>query len=63
MVEYYHVPTMQCVLDEDGNPLERVTQILQRADNGAALTAGQSVRTMSNEMRLGFHGFAANAHA
>jgi 4-hydroxy-tetrahydrodipicolinate synthase len=54
---YQQIPTMKVVKDEAGNPLERVTPILQRTDGKVAVFAGQGVRTMLDEMRLGFTGF------
>jgi 4-hydroxy-tetrahydrodipicolinate synthase len=54
---YEQIPTMKVVKDEAGNPLERVTPILQRTDGKVAVFAGQGVRTMLDEMGRGFTGF------
>ncbi len=57
LVEMYKaIPTMKAVKDEAGNPLERVTQIRQRTGDKLAVFSGQGVRTMIEEMRLGFAG-------
>jgi dihydrodipicolinate synthase/N-acetylneuraminate lyase len=50
------VPTMRCVKDESGNPLARVAQIRERTGDKLAVFSGQGVRTMIDEMRLGFLG-------
>jgi dihydrodipicolinate synthase/N-acetylneuraminate lyase len=50
------VPTMKCVKDEAGNPLARVTQIRERTNDKLAVFSGNGVRTMIDEMRLGFSG-------
>ena len=50
------VPTMKCVKDEAGNPLARVTQIRERTSDKLAVFSGNGVRTMIDEMRLGFSG-------
>jgi 4-hydroxy-tetrahydrodipicolinate synthase len=50
------IPTMKCVKDEAGNPLARVTQIRQRTNDKLAVFSGKGVRTMIDEMRLGFSG-------
>ena len=54
---FEQVPTMKCVKDEAGNPLERITEIQQRTGNKLAVFAGNGVRTMIDEMRLGFSGY------
>jgi dihydrodipicolinate synthase/N-acetylneuraminate lyase len=51
------IPTMKCVKDEAGNPLARISQIQQRTGNKLAVFAGNGVRTMIDEMRLGFAGY------
>ena len=57
LVEMFHqIPTMRCVKDEAGNPLARVTQILERTGGKLAVFSGNGVRTMIDEMRLGFAG-------
>ena len=50
------IPTMKCVKDEAGNPLARVTQIRERTNDKLAVFSGNGVRTMIDEMRLGFSG-------
>jgi dihydrodipicolinate synthase/N-acetylneuraminate lyase len=50
------VPTMRCIKDESGNPLLRVTEIRQRTNDKLAVFSGNGVRTMIDEMRLGFSG-------
>jgi len=51
------IPTMKCVKDEAGNPLARISQIQQATSNKLAVFAGNGVRTMIDEMRLGFSGY------
>jgi 2-keto-3-deoxy-L-arabinonate dehydratase len=51
------IPTMKCVKDEAGNPLARIPQIQQATGNKLAVFAGNGVRTMIDEMRLGFSGY------
>ena len=50
------VPTMRCIKDESGNPLLRVTEIRRRTNDKLAVFSGNGVRTMIDEMRLGFTG-------
>jgi dihydrodipicolinate synthase/N-acetylneuraminate lyase len=50
------IPTMKCVKDEAGDPLVRVTQIRERTNDRLAVFSGNGVRTMIDEMRLGFSG-------
>jgi dihydrodipicolinate synthase/N-acetylneuraminate lyase len=50
------IPTLKCVKDESGNPLLRITEIRQRTNDKLAVFSGQGVRTMIDEMRLGFSG-------
>jgi 4-hydroxy-tetrahydrodipicolinate synthase len=50
------IPTMKCVKDEAGNPLARVTEIRERTNDKLAVFSGNGVRTMIDEMRLGFSG-------
>jgi dihydrodipicolinate synthase/N-acetylneuraminate lyase len=50
------IPTMKAVKDEAGDPLARVTQIVERTDGKLAVFSGNGVRTMIDEMRLGFAG-------
>jgi dihydrodipicolinate synthase/N-acetylneuraminate lyase len=53
---FQQIPTMKCVKDEVGIPLVRVGQIRERTDNKLAVFSGNGVRTMLDEMRLGFSG-------
>lgn len=50
------IPAIRCVKDEAGNPLARVTQIRERTNDKLAVFSGNGVRTMIDEMRLGFAG-------
>jgi dihydrodipicolinate synthase/N-acetylneuraminate lyase len=50
------IPTMKCVKDEAGNPLARVGQIRERTNDKLAVFSGNGVRTMIDEMTLGFSG-------
>lgn len=54
---FAQIPTMKCVKDEAGNPLARISQIRQATGNKLAVFAGNGVRTMIDEMRLGFSGY------
>src|ERR1700733_6222690 len=51
------IPTMKCVKDEAGNPLARISEIQQGTGNKLAVFAGNGVRVMIDEMRLGFSGY------
>jgi dihydrodipicolinate synthase/N-acetylneuraminate lyase len=51
------IPTMKCVKDEAGKPLARIAQIQKRTGDKLAVFAGNGVRTMIDEMRLGFSGY------
>jgi dihydrodipicolinate synthase/N-acetylneuraminate lyase len=53
---FRQIPTMRCVKDEAGNPLARITEIRQRTNDKLAVFSGNGVRTMIDEMRLGFSG-------
>jgi 4-hydroxy-tetrahydrodipicolinate synthase len=53
---FEQIPTMKCVKDEAGNPLARVSQIIQQTNGKLAVFSGNGVRTMLDEMRLGFSG-------
>jgi 4-hydroxy-tetrahydrodipicolinate synthase len=53
---FRQIPNMKCVKDEAGIPLERITQIRERTNNKLAVFSGKGVRTMLDEMRLGFSG-------
>jgi len=50
------IPSMRVVKDEAGIPLQRITEILDRTSGRLAVFAGNGVRTMIDEMRLGFAG-------
>jgi dihydrodipicolinate synthase/N-acetylneuraminate lyase len=57
LVEMFkQIPTMKCVKDEAGNPLARVGQLRERTNDKLAVFSGNGVRTMMDEMRLGFSG-------
>ena len=53
---FRQIPAMKCVKDEAGNPLDRITQIRERTEGKLAVFSGNGVRTMIDEMRLGFSG-------
>jgi len=53
---FKQIPTMKCVKDEAGDPLLRITQIRERTQDKLAVFSGNGVRTMIDEMRLGFSG-------
>jgi dihydrodipicolinate synthase/N-acetylneuraminate lyase len=53
---FREIPTMKCVKDEAGNPLARITQIRERTNDKLPVFSGNGVRTMIDEMRLGFSG-------
>jgi dihydrodipicolinate synthase/N-acetylneuraminate lyase len=50
------IPTMKAVKDEAGNPLVRIGEIRERTKDKLAVFSGNGVRTMIDEMRLGFSG-------
>jgi len=53
---FRRIPTMKCVKDEAGNPLARIREIRERTEDRLAVFSGKGVRTMIDEMRLGFSG-------
>jgi dihydrodipicolinate synthase/N-acetylneuraminate lyase len=53
---FHQIPNMKAVKDEAGDPLSRIPQILEKTDNKLAVFSGRGVRTMLDEMRLGFSG-------
>jgi dihydrodipicolinate synthase/N-acetylneuraminate lyase len=56
---YKTIPNCRTVKDEaasGGGPLQRVTEILRQTNNEMRVFSGQGVRTMINEMELGFSG-------
>lgn len=55
------IPTMKVVKDEAGNPLERVRTIRERTGDKLAVFSGKGVRTMIEEMELGFSGHCPTA--
>jgi dihydrodipicolinate synthase/N-acetylneuraminate lyase len=50
------IPTMRVVKDEAGNPLERIAELRAKTAGKLAVFSGNGVRTMIDEMRLGFTG-------
>jgi len=51
------IPNMTCVKDEAGDPLARIGEIRARTKDRIAVFAGKGVRTMLDELHLGFAGF------
>ena len=51
------IPTMRVVKDEAGDPLARITEIRQKTADKLNVFAGKGVRTMIDEMQLGFAGY------
>ena len=51
------IPSMTCVKDEAGDPLARIGEIRARTKDRIAVFAGKGVRTMLDELHLGFAGF------
>ena len=51
------IPTMHVVKDEAGDPLARITEIRQKTADKLGVFAGKGVRTMIDEMQLGFAGY------
>jgi dihydrodipicolinate synthase/N-acetylneuraminate lyase len=51
------IPTMRVVKDEAGDPLARITEIRQKTADKLGVFAGKGVRTMVDEMQLGFAGY------
>jgi dihydrodipicolinate synthase/N-acetylneuraminate lyase len=51
------IPTMRVVKDEAGDPLARITEIRQKTSDKLGVFAGKGVRTMVDEMQLGFAGY------
>jgi 4-hydroxy-tetrahydrodipicolinate synthase len=50
------VPTVRQVKDEAGDPLERITELRKKTNDQLRIFSGNGVRTMINEMELGFSG-------
>jgi dihydrodipicolinate synthase/N-acetylneuraminate lyase len=58
VVEMYKtIPTVKVVKDEAGDPLKRITELRAKTDGKLAIFAGKGVRSMIEEMQLGFTGF------
>jgi 4-hydroxy-tetrahydrodipicolinate synthase len=53
---YRTTPTVRQVKDEAGDPLQRVSELRRRTDDQLRVFSGKGVRTMINEMELGFSG-------
>jgi dihydrodipicolinate synthase/N-acetylneuraminate lyase len=51
------IPAMRVVKDEAGDPLARITEIRQKTADKLGVFAGKGVRTMIDEMQLGFAGY------
>jgi len=51
------IPTMRVVKDEAGDPLKRITEIRQKTNDKLSVFAGNGVRVMIDELRLGFSGY------
>ena len=51
------IPTMRVVKDEAGDPLARISEIRQKTADTLGVFAGKGVRTMIDEMQLGFAGY------
>jgi 4-hydroxy-tetrahydrodipicolinate synthase len=54
---YRAAPTLACVKDEAGNPLQRYARIRALTGNKVAIFAGKGCTEMLNELRLGFDGY------
>lgn len=55
------IPNLHYVKDEAGNPLVRVRELRRRTSDRLKVFAGNGVRTMINEMELGFSGLCPAA--
>ena len=53
---YKAVPTLACIKDEAGDPLERISDVRKMTDGKVAIFAGNAARTFLKEMELGFDG-------
>lgn len=53
---YEAVPTLACVKDEAGDPLERIAEVRKITDGKIAIFAGNAAHTLLKEMELGFDG-------
>jgi dihydrodipicolinate synthase/N-acetylneuraminate lyase len=54
---YRAAPTLACVKDEAGDPLQRYARIRALTGNKVAIFAGKGCTEMLNELRLGFDGY------
>jgi 4-hydroxy-tetrahydrodipicolinate synthase len=54
---YREVPTLACVKDEAGEPLDRIGPIRKMTGGKVAIFAGKGCVAMLNEMMLGFDGY------
>lgn len=54
---YQQVPTLGCIKDEAGEPLDRIGPIRKLTDGKVAIFAGKGCVAMLNEMMLGFDGY------
>lgn len=54
---YRVVPTLACIKDEAGDPLQRYARIRDVTGNRVAIFAGKGCTEMLNELRLGFDGY------
>jgi 4-hydroxy-tetrahydrodipicolinate synthase len=53
---YRQVPTLACIKDEAGEPLDRIAEIRARTDGKVAVFAGRAAHTFLNELEDGFDG-------
>ncbi len=54
---YQQVPTLSCIKDEAGEPLDRIGPIRKLTGGKVAIFAGKGCVAMLNEMMLGFDGY------
>jgi 4-hydroxy-tetrahydrodipicolinate synthase len=54
---YQQVPTLSCIKDEAGEPLDRIGPIRKLTGDKVAIFAGKGCVAMLNEMMLGFDGY------
>jgi dihydrodipicolinate synthase/N-acetylneuraminate lyase len=50
------IPTLRCVKDEAGDPLQRVSELRRKTDDQLKVFSGFGVTTMITEMERGFSG-------
>jgi len=53
---YRQVPTLACIKDEAGEPLNRISEIRARTDGKVAVFAGKAAHTFLSELEEGFDG-------